>query len=483
MSTTQQKERKIKPNGWQDKEMTAFSATLTPVSSAPKPDSTLAPGQAQFTKVLAPNEAQLSPVYKEAIGPIRIGTTASSSFMEAHRLNDKNPVKIKATQAFTDLKTALKAGYPNVMNMTVDTDTALVTLTMKNRDEVVLTVGEVKALIKKTHPNPKLVDEEVEGYFLAFSAASRKAGLTAIPYYSAKDPDKLGSTLGGQALEVTKESHALIQHSHVTSLFADQSKKKEIYRSANSLISKAGDVAAQKEAVKKILKIEAATVALETAVEEKTKALTTEYKASPSEPKRATLRNFNLFQEKLRRLNREAIWAATLYPKSGECYEEMLIRYYELYASQFNDPSQVPGFIEFTRSAESRPFRQHAAEIASMLISNPKEYRLFCAKHEIPPKDLHFNRFFINALQGTYKFEDLGISLPAKEEAELKDLTQKAIDSADALDPMIKRLEKPNQTPTNLLESAIYDKEVATLIQTPSFWQRTVQTIKELSPF
>ncbi len=75
--------------------------------------------------------------------------------------------------------------------------------------------------------------------------------------------------------------------------------------------------------------------------------------------------------------DRYGYYAAVLFPDPEQCY---LIVCKDLYEARFGEPADnnPQQFKAFMDSTESRPIRDHAAEIAGTLISNPLKYQQFC---------------------------------------------------------------------------------------------------------
>jgi|GEM_PF-5922298 len=339
---------------------------------------------------------------------IKIGTVAGQTFREVDTLDTNDPVKVAAENAFLSLK-----GILGAERLFVDVDNARVFMTCPGGPEERLLLGEVKQRIMNTRScSWNDAEEELGAYIQAIEQACKRSKLSKLSHYSPYGADVLASQIGEKPLQITRDSHPIIKNKQATSLAAELTSAKQDKDTVLGFIAHIPENPAQdrqREAVNTILHAEAFFISLRDQVAKKVKDLSDECVQDPTDQtKKDSLRRYNRFLERLQETNRYALWATAAFPNPEICYQRVLHDLYETAYANVKEPAEKPSFAEFCASAESLPLRKYAAEVASTLITDPKEYREFCLDEKnIEPKLEHINRFLLHALQNPPNSVDL----------------------------------------------------------------------------
>jgi hypothetical protein len=387
------------------------------------------------------------------------------------KLKPNNPHLVAAQNAFTALKAQVKAipEYTDLATLMIDPTRGLATLTMTDGKQVILTTGELKAKMA-TISSPDEAENEVAAAFDKFRLAFMRMGTRVLSHYSARGPDTLASQLGGKPLNIDRHSPYAIQSQQSLNLVDGSENKHGLL----SLIkTNNGTEADKKELVNKALRAEAFYLHFRESIETKIADLK-DAKAKEPDPKKKqpileAIETYTKLHDDLLDAKRHALWASAMYSNPEECFERILYDYYE---QSYGDakPMEKPSFAKFRSTEESVSYREHAAETASLLITDPKDYRLFCAKHGIEPKGHHINRLLnhvINA-QGQLPAIPFGtfgytVSKPVQDEIDL--LATASMAAANNLESQVDPLDAPDKTAEERLKVALKAKQLFPLLK------------------
>lgn len=388
--------------------------------------SRVAPVSATITRVGAPSAVIIR---HGAVGDGQVTAyTSAGGGSRTLELDDAKPETIAAKRAHDELIRMIKGIHPNLKYLNVNTSFQVMTLIMEDGRRETLTVEQAKVALSRTNPRVNF-DEEIAQRIDLIQALFVKAGYSPNTYYSSRGASGVGSAAGGKALAVTNQSHPFIQGQQSDSLVSDT--KKDQHTIAGLIDQLPEDD--QKEAVEKVLRAEARALRIRDAVTDHVNTLNAAYIAAPTDDKRRELLHWRQLRAKLDEMNRHALWATAIFTDPAVCCEQLLINYHGVYCGKIKDPANRPTLEDFRVSAEAGPLLKHAAEIASTLITDNGEYRIYCLEHDIPPRDNHANRFLnqMGRVPREIDFETLGIPFTAPERKAAHDLVQGASDEAD----------------------------------------------------
>lgn len=427
----------------------------------------------------AVQEVQIIPYGSVMAGPIRIGTKAGSFHDQTERLKNSNPTRIEAEKAFKSLKAQVNKVVPHLVgkgnkhltmvSMSVDCKHSLITITLSDgKTQKELTVGQLKNALAQIEGRSTLeVEKEIVGYFHKFDMAFLRIGISTLAHYSPKGPDVLGTSLGGKALDRRNFSYESIENKQSEDLSKDVKNKWGIL----SLIGHSrSSEEEKKKAVDKALRAESFLVSLQNSFAEMMdKRVKKSKQITNMEEKRTfdqATHRYKHLQDQLLEANRHALWASAIYDKPEECFKRILEDYHhDLYADKKEEDK--PSFRDFCESSHSLPFRQHAAEIASLLITDAAQYRNFCVnEHGISPRDNHVNRLLNQALKepGHIQFGSLGIELQEEEQQQVKAFISDALTNAGKIEAEVHKVAQ-GQAHADRLKTALAAKALFPLLK------------------